>query len=351
MQMNDTYEIGNQMTSAEFMSTILEMNQQGKGENTMEMYENQKEEFYSKAAEITGMSENLVRYLDTPHGMDAVKGVGVTGGAQEFQIGCTNCYVEYCRPTDTAGGSFDNPHSIDFDYQAMLDGFGFGFGFGLGMGFGLMIGQLDSLSDEYRQAEEAIIREFGESISAPPNSGELIDEHINETCEHADISTRTLEVLEATLTLDVVSNWDFMTLDQKAQVLDTIARNIGDSTGINIHGVYIVDLNGALGVNDGSGWQGLDVNHVMNDCIGEVMDTLLHEIRHEYQREVIANPQNYDYPPELVNAWADNMVNYIHFNDDPMGYRYQPLEVDANDWADAMIDAHINNLRGMMKGE
>jgi hypothetical protein len=71
--------------------------------------------------------------------------------------------------------------------------------------------------------------------------------------------------------------------------------------------------------------------------LGKVIDTMTHEMRHQFQDEVTENPSLFDIPPQVVQQWRENDVNYISGDDDFEGYYKQPLEVDARSFAERVM--------------
>lgn len=73
-----------------------------------------------------------------------------------------------------------------------------------------------------------------------------------------------------------------------------------------------------------------------NGFIGrdDAVHTLLHEMRHAYQYDVINNPDNYKYDEETINQWKNDYYGYISAEDDFDAYDNQAIETDADDFAD-----------------
>ena len=62
----------------------------------------------------------------------------------------------------------------------------------------------------------------------------------------------------------------------------------------------------------------------------QIVDTLTHELRHQYQMEAIKGLHNV--PDETRLEWirgAENYTNQMPWAEDPWGYKYNPLETDA----------------------
>lgn len=74
----------------------------------------------------------------------------------------------------------------------------------------------------------------------------------------------------------------------------------------------------------------------------EVLDTIVHEGRHAYQEWAV---KKFADSPNLVERffidrtnWEDNLENYIDFKLDPRGYWNQPVEVDARNYAEQVLN-------------
>jgi hypothetical protein len=334
-------------------------------ESMKDTHKENPEEFYSKMSGMTGLSEDFFRYLDNPPAAGEQKNfsIGVPdelGNARNLSIVSDvqmenytiiapqiNIFIEQERSRCADCGDIQ----AELDMRGLLEPFGLG-------------GLWDRLEENNRHFEELyeqLMEQFQETLSPPETSelpeipdGQIAPEGIHEFKETDDFSEQTLAVLEQVLTLEIAMNWEYMTLDQRAEVLDVIATRVGEATGVDILGVYVTDLGGALGVNDGSGYQGIDTRHLMEDSMESSMDTLLHEMRHEYQRAVIANPENFpEVPSETVAEWAANMPPagyYISDCDDFYGYWNQPIEVDAREWAESKIEIHVDKLVEELRG-
>jgi len=73
----------------------------------------------------------------------------------------------------------------------------------------------------------------------------------------------------------------------------------------------------------------------------EALLTELHEIRHAIQHDAIRNPGKYGFDNATIQSWKNNFCCYIDPRLDLMGYKLQPVEKDAEEWALAMLN--INN--------
>lgn len=132
----------------------------------------------------------------------------------------------------------------------------------------------------------------------------------------------------------VIAEWGNMTSDEKKGIACLYADKVAEAFELeNYEGVYIEEMQpGTLGSNNGDG-----KIHISEQLIGEyttpfqIMDTITHELRHQYQSECING--FHDVTEEVRNEWALAMAIYNYDQPscfDPWGYSYNPLEIDSN---------------------
>lgn len=71
----------------------------------------------------------------------------------------------------------------------------------------------------------------------------------------------------------------------------------------------------------------------------QALRTDLHESRHGYEEHAIDHPETVpaDHRQQEVARWQENMRNYTFAWDDPVGYRSQPIERDAEAFANLVV--------------
>lgn len=132
----------------------------------------------------------------------------------------------------------------------------------------------------------------------------------------------------------VINEWGNLTdADRKAIALEYAGRVAEAFELENYQGTVIETMPyGVLGSNCGDG-----IIHISEDLINAettpftIMDTITHELRHQYQSECIEG--YHDVPDEVRNEWAvaKSIYNYDQPSCyDPWGYSYNPLEIDSN---------------------
>lgn len=132
----------------------------------------------------------------------------------------------------------------------------------------------------------------------------------------------------------VIAEWGNMSLEERKDIACMYADKVAEAFELeNYKGVYIEEMApGVLGSNNGDG-----TIHISELLIGEyttpfqIMDTITHELRHQYQSECVNG--YHDVSDEVRNEWA--MATAIYNYDqpssfDPWGYSYNPLEIDSN---------------------
>lgn len=85
-------------------------------------------------------------------------------------------------------------------------------------------------------------------------------------------------------------------------------------------------------------------NEKFDYCVREVLDTIVHELRHAVQHKAVERPGFWDVEEERRLAWANNMApgNYIGANTNIRAYANQPIEKDAVTFA-AMVMGEVKS--------
>lgn len=132
----------------------------------------------------------------------------------------------------------------------------------------------------------------------------------------------------------VIAEWGNMSLEERKDIACMYADKVAEAFELKMYqGVYIEEMeSGILGANNGDGRI-----YISDLLIGEyttpfqIMDTITHELRHQYQSECVNG--YHDVSDEVRNEWAVATAIYNYDQPtcfDPWGYSYNPLEIDSN---------------------
>lgn len=74
------------------------------------------------------------------------------------------------------------------------------------------------------------------------------------------------------------------------------------------------------------------------NVVFEIIDTIVHELRHAVQHKAISDPNFWDIGKKRAKIWNANMRNYIRAGVDPKGHSIQPVEADAATFANQVMN-------------
>lgn len=171
--------------------------------------------------------------------------------------------------------------------------------------------------------------ELPESMQSPEMA--RLSEGITEGREFGleECSEAALEIFNA----GVINEWGSLTQEQRKDIACMYADRVAQAFELNNYkGVYIEELEpGVLGYNNGDGTIHLSDTLVDGTTTPfEIMNTITHELRHQYQSECVKG--GHEVSEEVRNEWsiATGIYNYDTPSCyDPWGYTYNPLEIDA----------------------
>lgn len=152
---------------------------------------------------------------------------------------------------------------------------------------------------------------------------------------------------ERIFTPEVINNWGKMSPEQRISVTKEYASCVAEAFElVNFKGVSIEAMDGKNGYNRGDG-----VVHLSSRLIYEqssplqVVDTVTHELRHQYQIESI---HGFHYIPEDTRQeWKAGLQAYtpeMPWSEDPWGYKYNPLEIDSRYAAETVVREMTKDL-------
>ncbi len=148
------------------------------------------------------------------------------------------------------------------------------------------------------------------------------------------------EALKLIFTRDVIANWQNMSMNDRAQYVVAYTKYLNEALGLHLQTLGIEDLGDTtFGLHQGNS---IVVNSRLLDNgdlgeLGKLIQNITHEMRHQFQMEAVNNPSAFDVPVQIINQWMHGFNNYINPEDSLEGYSKQPLEQDARDFADKVM--------------
>ncbi|HBL40966.1 MAG TPA: hypothetical protein DDY98_05100 [Ruminococcaceae bacterium] len=165
----------------------------------------------------------------------------------------------------------------------------------------------------------------------------------NETDEMRE--EKLAEIMSDVFTDDVVESWDSLTDEQRNELLDEYYTRAGEELGITATHVYYEDIHSIYPGTDGYS-QGDGTVHVDSSLsFADTLNTVTHEMRHQFQSEAIANPEKFpDISEETIQRWQYECDNYINGDYDLEAYANQLIEIDARGFAESIVDKYSEEL-------
>lgn len=197
-------------------------------------------------------------------------------------------------------------------------------------------------SPDLRTEIEAFLAKTHESVNEII-AGDAIDREELERLGQCFIEERDFgldrctEAAKEIFNLGMFMSWANRSSEQKMLLAGVYAKEVAEAFKlVRYMGIRFMDLQpGVMGRNRGDGF--LDLSNMLvaelkhQPSPFQIIDTITHELRHQYQFEAI---QGYHKVPEVVvKEWM--ISAQIYRNDvescclDPWGYHYNPMEIDA----------------------
>ena len=188
----------------------------------------------------------------------------------------------------------------------------------------------------------------------------------NETCKisDADIANQAnireygvsdgVAAVKEVFTPDVIRSWENYSNDQRAEILDEFGKKISNALSIEEVSIkFDVSEKGVLGYNKGDGTIHLRPEFVENpDLLVRAIDTIAHEVRHQFQSEAMADPEKFGIDSGTLKEWkmADNYYDSADmFN--PLSYEYNPLENDSQEYGRSIVRSFCREFADLAYGD
>ncbi len=138
--------------------------------------------------------------------------------------------------------------------------------------------------------------------------------------------------------------WLAASLEQRKDILRSFMKDLSGIYGVKLSSdVNFEAIDGtARGYYlPGSNTVTINTNYLPRTDSYQIMQTMIHEMRHAYQHAAVNNPESFQVSPQTIEQWKNNFaaVNYINYDgSNYSAYVSQPVEWDAKNFAKQFSD-------------
>lgn len=204
--------------------------------------------------------------------------------------------------------------------------------------------------DEFWESYE----NFNKTIDELPKTPKDSSEQVSEIMEAREYGVKEgAEVAMRCFTPEVIEKWGDMSIEERNTILQEYAVGIGEALNIDFKGIIWREFpveNGryTYGQNSGDGWLHVNIEALANPAdLMKLVDTIAHEARHQFQTEAMMNPEKYPIDEASIKEWIVGDAVYtteLPTAYDPWGYTYNPTEIDARYYGEAMVRELTKNI-------
>ena len=186
--------------------------------------------------------------------------------------------------------------------------------------------QIESWQDWYRDSSVTVSRDF---------------------CDVDEFESRTSWSVQNFLERDIYRepSYSEASTEQRAEYIKDFHNNFCELSGYsrNLHFSDSMEPNNLGAFDPVTKRIDLNAELLCNANPKEVMETVMHESRHAYQDFAINNPEKVSVNSDTIATWKYNFDHYISPEYDYEAYYYQPIEADANDFAERAFNGGGNH--------
>lgn len=170
---------------------------------------------------------------------------------------------------------------------------------------------------------------------------------LSEFCDITEFEDRTSWAVENFITRDCTRDvpYEYASLDLREGYMQDFHDNFSEFSGYSDNLNFRTDMGyNELGAFNPETKQ-IDLNaRLLADADPrEVMTTIMHESRHAFQDFAINHPEQVTVSPQTIEEWKHNFDHYISPEFDFEAYVSQPVEADANAFAERMYNEGLSN--------
>nr|WP_325214186.1 hypothetical protein [uncultured Oscillibacter sp.] len=140
------------------------------------------------------------------------------------------------------------------------------------------------------------------------------------------------------------STWSKASVDERKVILKNYLADLAKIYGVSVSS----EINFYDGKNSTRGTYShskrlvsINENYLTRADSYQIMQTVIHEMRHAYQHSAVDDPDSYEVSAETIRQWKENFSNYRSTGDGKTTYEEyvsQPVEYDAKNFAKQYTD-------------
>ena len=206
-----------------------------------------------------------------------------------------------------------------------------------------------------------LIRQLGSLLFGIDRGGAdtMTDDLPTEAIEKLETMERqAAEALAEVFDRETLEKWPAMDMRERHALIEEYYTRLADIMGLDTVDIVVKDLN-PEGFDPNNCYMGyfseyeniiaLEYRLLENpDYLYSLLDTLIHETRHQFQCDVVSNPEKFpDLPQSYIDAMTENWNNYLP--PDIYGYELyanQPVEIDSVTFSEEILSEYIRILNG-----
>lgn len=199
----------------------------------------------------------------------------------------------------------------------------------------------DDLSPDELRSEIDPFFSTPESQEVPVSEDSL--ERNNEYIDEREYGLKECsEAAKDIFSREILLEWKNMSYKERKEIAERYAKAISAGLGIEPGRVYFIPWpENQRGRNVGDGNIYLNADFLGNPKnVIDLIDTIAHEIRHQFQMEAVATPERFGFSPEVAQEWRYGLKYYTTdyaTQYDPWGYHYNPVEIDARYFGETIV--------------
>ncbi len=196
--------------------------------------------------------------------------------------------------------------------------------------------------------------EFSELLSKPwdfiPN---LEDLHIelpdcNSSLEMLVMDNNNIDIVAAFFYEGYDKVFENVGFEERYELVNCFYQSIKDNMGIScdLQFAFFDDPLIQGNYDDKTNTITLNANYLENPDCKDLLSTIIHESRHAFQEKECSDNLNGQsmVPEDVRNLWANNLEHYISPEFDIQAYREQPIEKDAYDYENIIMERGLSVL-------